>query len=133
MGSKATMGVSGSPDSRTYLAEGGALTRGMAVIPGTAQNQVKAPAAVATGNLKVVGIVAEDAVQDAPVRVVVRGECVAIVVAAVAHGDILKTAGVAGKVEPTTTDNDGIFAVAVSDAAADGDEAIVRIVGPARY
>lgn len=132
MASKATMGVSGTPETRTYTAEG-ALTRGMAVIPGTAQNQVKPAAAVSTGNLKVVGIVAEDAADGAPVRIVVRGECVAIAVAAVTHGDILKTVGTASKVEPTTTDNDGVFAVAVSDAAADGDEAIVRVMGPSRY
>jgi len=133
MPSKATMGPAGIPDVRSYVAEGGTLTRGMAVIPGTAQNQVKAPGAVATGNLKVIGIVAEEAAAGAPVQVVVGGECVAIAVAAVTHGDILKTVAAAGKVEPTTTDNDGVFAQAVSDAAADGDECIVRILGPGRY
>ncbi len=132
MASKATMGVSGIPETRTYTAEG-ALTRGMAVIPGTAQNQVKPAAVVATGNLKVVGIVAEDAADGAPVRIVTQGECVAIAAAAIAHGDALKTVAAASKVEPTTTDNDGIFAVAVSDAAADGDECIVRVLGPSRY
>ena len=130
---KATMGPAGIADSRSYVAEGGTLTRGMAVIPGTAENQVKAPGAVATGNLQVIGIVAEEAAAGAPVKVVTRGECVAIAKAAITHGDILKAAGADGKVELTTTDNDGVFAQAVSDAAADGDEVVIRVIGPGRY
>jgi len=126
------MGPTGTRVERSYVAEG-VITRGMAVIPGTAQNQVKPPASVATGNLKVMGIAAEDAASGALVRIVEHGECVAIVVAAVVHGDALKTVAAAGKVEPTTTDNDGIFAHAISDGATDGDEAIVFVDGPSRY
>ena len=130
---KATKGPLGSRIERTYRAEGGTLTRGMAVIPGTADDQVKAPASVATGNLKVVGIVAETALVGEPVKVVEHGECIAIVLAAVALGESLKTAAAAGKVEPTSTDNDGVFAHAISAAAADGDEAVVFVDGPSRY
>ena len=129
---KATMGPAGERGERTYVAEG-AITRGMAVTPGTAENQVKPPAAVATGNLKVVGIAAEAAASGEPVRVVTRGECTAIAGAAITHGDILKTTAAAGKVELTVTDNDGVFAQAVSDAAADADEVTVRVIGPGRY
>lgn len=133
MGSKATMGPTGNRVERTYRAEGGTLTRGMAVIPGTAEDQVKAPAVVATGNLKVVGIVAEEVAAGAPVRVVTHGECIAIAAAAVNHGDALKTTAAAGKSEPTTTDNDGIYGHAVSDAAADTDEFVIMVDGPSRY
>lgn len=129
---KATMGPAGIADVRSYTAEG-AITRGMAVIPGTAENQVKPPGAVATGNLQVVGIALEDAADGAPVPVCVRGECVGIAGAAITHGAILKTTAATGKVVSTTTDNDGVFAQAVSDAAADGDEVLVRVLGPNRY
>lgn len=130
---KATMGPAGMPRERSYVAEGGTLTRGMAVIPGTAENQVKAPGAVATGNLQVIGIVAEDAAAGAPVRVITHGECVAIAGAAITHGAILATVAATGKVVATSTDNDGVFAQAVSDAGADGDDVVIRVLGPARY
>ncbi len=133
MALKATRGPMGNADVRTFRAEGGTLTRGLAVIPGTADDQVKAAAAVATGNLKVVGIVTETAAEGEPVRICVKGECLAIVAAAVVLGDSLKTVGTASKVEPTTTDNDGVFAVARSAAATDGDECVVDVLGPARY
>jgi len=133
MASKATKGPLGTPRVRTFRAEGGTLTRGMAVIPGTADDQVKAPATASTGNLKVVGIVAETALEGAPVAIVTEGECEAVVAAAVALGDSLMTVAAAGKVEPTTTDNDGVFAVAVSAATTDGDSAIVDVKGPSRY
>jgi hypothetical protein len=132
MADKPSMGPAGSRTERTYRAEG-AITRGMAVIPGTAEDQVKAPANVATGNLKVVGIAAEAAASGEPVRIVTQGEVEALAGAAVAHGDILKTVDVDGACEPTTTDNDGVFAQAVSDADADGDFFIARVFGPNRY
>lgn len=118
---------------RTFTAEAGALTRGMAVIAGTGQNQVKAPGAVATGNLKVKGIVVEDAAQDAPVKLCVDGECIMIAGAAVNHGDQLKAADSTGKSTGTTTDNDGIYGEAVSDAAADADEFVGYFRGSSRY
>jgi len=133
MGAKATRGLSGIPEIRTFLAEGGALTRGMAVVQGTADNQVKAPGSVATGNLKVRGIVVEDAAEDAPVAVCVDGECIHIADDVVAAGDQIKTADANGKGTPTTTDNDGIYGEAVSPAAADGDEFVLNFRGASRY
>jgi len=130
---KATKGIAGIPDIRTFRAEGGALTRGMAVIAGTAQDQVAAPASVATGNLKVVGIVVEDIAQGDPGPVCVGGECIMIADAAIAHGDQLKTVDAGGKATATTTDNDGIYGEAVSDAAADGDEFVGNFRGAGRY
>ncbi len=134
MADKATMGPTGPRVERTYRAEGGALVRGQAVIPGTAEDQVKTPAAVATGNLKVVGICAEAAAAAGdPVRVVEHGECIAIAGGVVAPGDALKAATVNGRLTATVTDNDGIFAEAKSNAAADGDECVAFVRGPARY
>jgi len=133
MAAKASKGPAGIPDVRTFLAEGGALTRGMAVIAGTAENQVKAPGSVATGNLKVKGIVVEDALEDAPVKVCIDGECIMIADDVIAHGDQLKTVDANGKATATTTDNDGIYGEAVSDAAADGDEFVGYFRGASRY
>ena len=132
MPDKATMGPTGTRVERTYRAEA-ALTRGRAVIPGTAEDQVKEPATAATGNLKVLGIVAETVASGDPVRIVTHGECIMIAGAAVNHGDLLKTTAAAGKAEATTTDNDGIFGHAVSDAAADTDEFVGFVDGPSRY
>lgn len=132
MADKVTMGPSGSRSERTYTAEG-ALTRGMAVIQGTAEHQVKPPGSVATGNLRVIGIAAEAAADKAPVKVVTWGEVEAVAGGAVAAGDILKTEAATGKVTATTTDNDGVFAQAVSGADADTDALIVRVLGPHRY
>jgi hypothetical protein len=129
---KATMAPAGLREERTYIAEG-TITRGMAVIPGTAENQVKPPGSVATGNLLVIGIAAENAASGDPVRVVTRGEVTAIAKTAITHGSLLKTVGADGRVEPTTTDNDGVFAQAVSDAAGDTDEVTIRVLGPNRY
>lgn len=130
---KASKGPAGIPDIRTFQAEGGALTRGMAVIPGTAETQVKAPAVVATGNLKVVGIVVEDIAEDAWGPVCIHGECIMIADAVIAHGDQLKTVAASGKATATTTDDDGTYGEARSDAAADADEFVGFFRGASRY
>ncbi len=130
---KATMGPTGPRVERTYRAEGAGILRGIAVIPGTAEDQVKIPAAVATGNLKVAGIAAEDAAAGDPVRVVEHGECFAVAGGVVASGDSLKTVDVDGRLDATTTDNDGVFAEAKSAAAADGDGFVAFVRGPSRY
>jgi len=133
MADKATMGPRGETVVRTYRAEGGALVRGQAVIHGTAEDQVKTPAAVATGNLKVAGICAEGAAEGELVPVVEFGECFMVAGGVIAPGDALSTVGVDGRVDATTTDNDGIFGEARSAAAADGDGFIGFFRGPSRY
>jgi len=133
MADKATMGPTGPRVERTYRAEGAGILRGIAVIPGTAEDQVKVPASVATGNLKVVGIASEDAAAGDPVKVVEHGECIAIAGGVVAPGDALKAAGVNGRLTATTTANDGIFAEAKSNAAADSDQCVVFVRGPSLY
>jgi hypothetical protein len=128
------MGPIGGATIRTYRAEGGALVRGQALIQGTADDQVKTPAAVATGNLKVVGIAVEAAAAAGDlVPVCVLGECIAIAGGAVTAQDICKAATTNGRLTATSTDNDSVFGHAVSGAAADGDEFVLIITGAARY
>jgi hypothetical protein len=71
---KATRGPAGTPLIRTYRAEDTGLTRGYAVIQGTADDQCKVSGAAGAA----IGIVAEDAVEDALVGIVQDGETIGI-------------------------------------------------------
>lgn len=124
---KATMGpVSTITHKRTYRAEGGGLTRGYGVIAGTADDQVKAATPAAA---RCVGVVSETTANagDAT-NVVLFGETIAIAGAAIARGDRVKVMD-GGKWEPGNAADVETGGVALSAAAADGDE-FVMLVSP---
>jgi hypothetical protein len=77
--SLATMQPVGTPHRRTYRAEGAgtaALTRGMGVMQGTAEDQVKKPTGI---GVRIVGVVDETvATENAPISIVTLGETIAI-------------------------------------------------------
>lgn len=123
MGAKATRGPIGTPDSDTYRAEGGTLTRGFGVVQGTADDQAKAPGGAAA---RCLGVVDETTTVGRGVRVITHGECVAMAGGVIAAGDIVKM----------ETEGDFIVANAAdvetagkarSSAAADGDEFILWV------
>lgn len=131
MADKSKMGPIGNASVRTYRGEGGALTRGTAVIIGTADDQVKAPSAAGD---KPHGVVAESTTAAGqPVKVVTHGEVIAIAGGAIAKGDSVKIGGTNGRLVATTTDNDWIVGIARSSADADGDEFVLDVLGPSRY
>ena len=121
---KAKVGVVVQPIRRTYRAEV-ALTRGQAVIQGTADDQVKLPGAA---NVPCIGIVEEDAAAGAPVSVIVGGEAVAIAGAAIAAGAYVQTAGASGKVIATAAAGQNFLGRAVHAAAADADEVVLQVM-----
>ena len=122
---KATMGPMPGAEIRTYRGEGGALTRGTAVMQGTAQDQVKAPTGA---NVRPAGIVVETtAAAGDPVAVVRRGECIAIAGGVVAPGDYVEITGVNGRLTTTAVAGHEVVGRAVSAAAADGDEFVLDV------
>jgi hypothetical protein len=122
---KATMGPVSGADLRTYRGQGGALTRGTAIMAGTADDQVKAPTGA---GVRCEGIVEETTLAAGdPVRVVRTGECIAIAGGVVARGDFVKIGGTNGRQVTTTTANDELVGRAVSSAAADGDEFVLEV------
>lgn len=131
MGAKLTQGPASTPMVRTFVASG-AIVKGSAVVY-QADGAVQAPAATATGCLDVLGIALEAAASGEDVAVVILGEARAIASAAITPGQRLKADNTAGKVTPTSTDNDGIFATALSAAAADTDEVLILVTGMGRY
>lgn len=127
---KATKGPVGGATTRTYKAEGGNLLRGTAVIAGTAEDQVKAPAAA---NDPAIGVLGENIDQDKIGPMVMSGETIAIAGGVVADGDWVKVGGVDGRL--ITIGGEAAVSVlniigrARSNAAADGDEFVLD-VGP---
>jgi hypothetical protein len=121
---KATMGPLPPRTRRTYRAEV-AVTRGVAVIQGTADDQAKLPAG---GNVWALGIVEEDqATAGGPVSVVTDGECIGIAAAAINAGDKVEIAANTGKLQATTTDKHNVVGIARSSAAGDGDEFVIDV------
>lgn len=115
---------------KAYLAEGGAIGAALAVIPGTAANQVKLPTAADTE--MPVGITYE-AVTAAgkTIEVFEEGVCNLVVNAAgtaIAVGDPITIHGVTGRGKKSTLANTHkVFAVAREAATADGVTISVRI------
>ncbi len=124
MADKAMDAVTPGAIKRTYVSEGGALTRGYGVMAGTADNQVKTPTGAA---VRCVGVVEEtvDAAAKA-ISVVVHGPCVAIAGAAVARGDMVKVMAT-GKFEPGNAADVEVAGWAITHADADTDEFIMFV------
>lgn len=122
---KATMGPIGDAALRTFRAEGGALTKGTAIMAGTADDQVKAPTGA---GVRCEGVVEESVdAADKAVKVVRTGECIAIAGGVVNRQDFVKIGGTNGRLVATTTANDELAGRAVSSAAADGDEFVLDV------
>ncbi len=115
----------------TRLGEGGAIGAGLAVIPGTDTNkQCKLPAGAGDRALGLSYVKTTAAGQ--PVTIIDGGHAKAIAAAAIAVGALLEVDGVSGKVKtaaPAAGVNANILGMALTSAAADGDE-IDAIVFP---
>ena len=119
-----TTGVIGNPEKRTYQASAATMKRGIAVIQGASD----VLAAAAGANAVCLGIQEEDTVNigDA-VSVVMQGEGVAIIGAAVTAGAMLKT-DANGRLVPVAAAGDNAIAQAMSSGANAGDFVVVRVV-----
>ncbi len=110
---------------RTYRAQV-AVTRGVAVIQGTADDQANLPGGA---NVWPLGIVEEDqATVGGAVAVITHGECIAIAGGAVNAGDKVEITGASGKLTTTTTDKHNVVGIARSSAAGDGDEFVLDVM-----
>ena len=111
----------------TREAEGGAIGAGLAVIKGTDTNkQVKLPAAAGDRALGITGHKADAAGDLIPV--VVGGIVKAIASAAIAVGDLCDVAATSGKLRATIAANANVIGIALTSAAADGDEFDLLVV-----
>ncbi len=119
---KATGQPVGEVKTRTYRAEDSTLTRGYAVIQGTADDQCKLAGAAA----EAIGIVAETALEDAAVEIVQRGECIAIAGGVVNAGDYVKTDS-SGKLVASAGEDTANIGRARTSAAADTDEFVLDV------
>jgi hypothetical protein len=120
---KATKGPIGNAQKKTYSGQGGALTRGLGVQQGTADDQAQLSGAAT----RVLGVVDEtNSAAGDPVSVVLFGECIAIAGAAIAAGDIVKT-DAAGKFIPGNAADVETGGKAMTAAAALNDEFILFV------
>lgn len=124
MPAKAKCGIVEQPIRRTYIAEV-AITRGQAVIQGTADNQVKLPGAA---NVVCLGYAEEDAAIGMPVAIITGGEAIGIASGVIAAGVYVKVSGVTGKLIGGLAAGENIVGRTVHAAAADGDEVVVKVV-----
>ncbi|MGH9580199.1 MAG: capsid cement protein [Terriglobales bacterium] len=108
---------------RSYLAEGGALTRGFGVVAGTNDNQVKTPAGAAA---RCVGVMAETTAQDKVGPVVVFGECIAKAGGIITRGARVKAETEGDFIAGDAADVETV-GFAISAAAADGDEFVLFV------
>lgn len=118
-------GNDGTP--KAYLGEGGAIAAGLAVIAGTAANQVKVPTAA---NQMPIGITkyATSAAGE-PVEVIVDGFADATVDGsgtAIAWGDPLTVAGTSGKLVKSALTN-GLHVCAIAQEAATGSADVISV------
>lgn len=118
----------------TQKAEGGALAADLAVIQGTAADQIKAPAA-AGDRAKGITALAADAAGKA-IPVVMSGPAVGTAGAAVTAGSFVKVAGASGKLIDVGGESAGVtvevVGLALTSAAGDGDK-FDLLVAPSRY
>jgi hypothetical protein len=126
MGAKATKGPVGTPHRRQFKITGGNVGRGIAVIAGSAQDEVAISGAAGLA----IGICEEATLQDKQGSVVLHGECIAIAGGVVAQFDWVK-ADAAGKLVASAGEDTANVGRAMSAAAADTDE-FVLFVNPVK-
>jgi len=118
----------------TQKAEGGAIAADLAVIQGTADDQVKLPGGVGVQGKGLVALAADAA--DKAIPVIISGPAVGTAGAAITAGSFVKIAGASGKLiavggEFALTVIE-VFGIALTSAAADGDKFDV-LVAPSRH
>jgi len=118
----------------TQKAEGGAIGADLAVIQGTAADQVKLPAALGDRAKGVTALAAAAAGKSLPV--IILGPAVGTAAAAITAGSFVKVAGAAGKLQAVGGETAGalveVVGIALTAAAADGDKFDLVAV-PFRY
>ena len=123
--------VGGLPP-HSFRGEGGAIGAGLAVMAGTAKDQVKLPTGA---GVRAVGISAnKTSAADEPIGVVELGEVVGIAGGIIARGDPVQVGGVNGRLTaaaPAVAVNAEIVGFALEAAAADGDEFLL-LAAPGR-
>ncbi len=105
-----------------------AITKKLAVIAGTAADEVDMPSAA---NDQAVGIATETVSQSADVEVITSGPADAIAGGAIARGALVGIAGTSGKLAAitvgATTGDQRVVGKAMTAAAADNDEFVVFV------
>jgi len=118
----------------TQKAEGGAIGADLAVIQGTAADQVKLPAALGDRAKGVTALAAAAAGKSLPV--IILGPAVGTAAAAITAGSFVKVAGATGKLQAVGGETGGtvveVVGIALTSAAADGDKFDLVAV-PFRY
>ncbi|MBI4462810.1 MAG: hypothetical protein HY653_07895 [Acidobacteria bacterium] len=118
----------------TQKAEGGAIDADLAVIQGTAADQIKLPAA-AGDRAKGISALKADAAGKA-IPIIIQGPAVGIASAAIGAGSFVKVAGASGKLVAVGGESAGavveVVGLALTSAAADGDRFDI-LVAPCRY
>ena len=119
--------VGGVPP-HSFRGEGGAIGAGLAVMAGTAKDQVKLPTGA---GVRAVGVTAnKTSAADEPVGVVSLGELVGIAGGAITRGDPVEVGGTDGRLTaaaPAAGVNADIVGFALETAAADGDEFLLHV------
>ncbi len=118
----------------TQKAEGGAIAADLAVIQGTAADQVKLPAATGDRAKGITALKADAAGKAIPI--IIGGPAVGTAAAAITAGSFVKVAAASGKLqavggEATSTVVE-VVGIALTSASADGDR-FDLLVAPSRY
>lgn len=117
---------------RSFVAEGGAIGAGLAVIKGTAEYQCKLPGGANVRAIGVTALAVDAAAKSLPV--VMLGETVAVADAAIAIDDYVMVNAATGKLAPigaVAGTNYHVVGIARSAAGAQNDE-FVLFVCPSR-
>ena len=118
----------------TQKAEGGAIDADLAVIQGTAADQIKLPASAGDRAKGVTALKADAAGKAIPI--VLAGPAVATAGAAITAGSFVKVAGSSGKLIAVGGETNGtiveVAGIALTAAPGDGDKFDV-LVAPSRY
>lgn len=119
-----TTGVVGTPHKRTLVASAAAMKRGLAVVLVTDDNHV----AIAGANVAAFGIIEEDTISIGdPVSVVLAGEAVAQIGAAVSAGQLLVTDANGRLIPATSGAVQNAVAKAISSGSTSGDFIVVLV------
>lgn len=118
----------------TQKAEGGVIDADLAVIQGTAADQVKLPAAAGDRAKGITALKADAAGKAVPV--IIQGPAVGTASAAITPGSFVKVAGSSGKLVAVGGETAGttieVVGLALTGASADGDRFDI-LVAPFRY
>jgi len=118
----------------TQKAEGGAIEADLAVIQGTAADQVKLPTAAGERAKGLTALKASAAGKALPI--IVLGPAVGTAAAAITAGSFVKVAGSSGKLQAVGGESAGtmveVVGLALTSASADGDR-FDLLVAPFRY